>query len=87
MTSEVITSKVSTVKPARIQTPLGRILIEEGRKMTWLADRLGVSKQEVGRWVHGVHVPAEATRQEIARTLGRTLDELFPADSAEEAAA
>lgn len=63
---------------ARIETPLGRVLKEEGRKITWLAERIGSSKQEVGRWVHGLHVPQEATQDAIANALGRTTDELWP---------
>lgn len=69
---------------ARIETPLKRILTEEGRMQSWLADRLSdrlgrhVSRSEVNRWVHGVHVPKQATREAIADVLGRHIDEVFP---------
>lgn len=63
---------------ARIETPLGRILAEEGRKLTWLALQVGASKQEVWRWVHGLHVPVAAMQGAIADALGRPVEDLWP---------
>lgn len=71
---------------ARIETPLKRVLDEEGRRQTWLADRLGVDSRQVWNWVHGLHQPEQATRDRIAEILGRTTEELFPPDAELEAA-
>lgn len=79
--------------PARIDTPLKRILDDEGRRQTWLAARLSeilkrpIDRSEVNRWVNGVHIPEKATRDAIAEALGRTVDELFPPQPDERAAA
>lgn len=58
-------------------TPLGRILREEGRKQSWLAERVGIDPAQLSRIVNGLHAP-EATRRAIADTLGRNVDELWP---------
>lgn len=71
---------------ARIDTPLRRILREEGRRQDWLADQVGADVYQVSRWVRGVHVPVEATREAIACALGRHVDEIFPGESMAEAA-
>ncbi len=63
---------------ARIETPLGRVLAEEGRKLTWLAAQVGASKQEVWRWVHGLHAPVPSMQERIANALGRDIGELWP---------
>lgn len=71
---------------ARIETPLKRVLEQEGRKQTWLArelsKRLGrsITRGQVGSWAHGIHVPEHATREAIARALGRTTAELWPGE-------
>lgn len=61
--------------PAREETPLKRLMESEGRSQAWLARRLGVKRQQVGTWIHGIHVPKEATRLEIARMLCAHPDE------------
>lgn len=77
---------------ARIETPLKTILDEEGRRQTWLADRLTdklgrkVDARMVWGWVHGLHLPEDATRTAIADVLGRELHELWPEDPTEVAA-
>lgn len=63
-------------------TPLGRVLHEEGRKQSWLAERLGVDQVQVWRWVRGLHDPVDETKRAIADALGRTVGELFPAHDA-----
>lgn len=61
---------------ARIETPLKQVLKAERLQQTWLADQLGVDKGQVFGWVHGLHLPAQPTRQRIAdaicRETGRT---------------
>ncbi len=77
---------------ARINTPLKRILDEEGRRQSWLAERLTaalgrqVGRAEVNRWVHGLHDPEDATKDAIAEALGRTRKELFPSEPDREVA-
>lgn len=63
---------------ARTETPLKRILEDEGRTQAWLARRLGVKPQQVGIWVHGIYRPLPETQEAIAAALGRTVEELWP---------
>lgn len=70
----------------RLDTPLRRALREEGRRQDWLAEQLGAHPSHVSRWVQGLHVPMEATRERIAEILGREVDELWPAAPQREAA-
>lgn len=72
---------------ARVETPLKRILESEGRSQSWLARTLGVSRNSVQTWVHGIYLPQEATRDEICRILGRTAEELGWTDDPERQAA
>lgn len=71
---------------ARIDTPLKRIMAEEGRTQAWLARRLNVKPQTVWSWIHGIHEPEQATRETIAEALGRTTEELWPQTPFQEAA-
>lgn len=64
---------------ARANTPLKRILEDEGRTQSWLARRLGVQRQSVGIWVHGIYRPQPETQAAIAALLGRSVEELWPA--------
>ncbi len=59
------------------QTPLGRILREEGRRQSWLAERVGVDQATMSRYVHGLHIPDDK-RRAIAEALGREISELWP---------
>lgn len=61
-------------------TALKRTLQAEGRKQVWLAGQIGKHESEVSRIVNGF-IPDDATRQAIAQALGRTVEELFPADA------
>lgn len=60
-------------------TALGRILEEEGRKQTWLAEQVGTSRQRIHLLVHGLH-PSDDEAQAIADALGRTREELWPTE-------
>lgn len=73
------------MKPVRHETPLGEVLRTEGRTQAWLARTLDVQPAQVWSWVHGIHVPEDATRDQIATALGRTTDELWPAPRSEAA--
>lgn len=59
-------------------TPLRRILKEQGRMQIWLAQRVDVHPSEISDYVRGVHVPVEATRQQIARALDVPESTLWP---------
>lgn len=63
---------------APYRTPLQRVLTEEGRRQTWLADKVGIDKAHLSRIVNGLHVGDDDLKARIAETLGRTVDELFP---------
>lgn len=71
---------------ARLQTPLKLALEEDGRRQTWLADRLGVDPRQVWGWVHGIHIPSVATQEAIAELLSRDAEALWPETSDEAAA-
>lgn len=58
-------------------TPLKRVLLEEGRKQSWLAEKVGVDQPTLSRIVRGLHCDAE-TRTKIADALGREVQELWP---------
>lgn len=60
------------------ETPLARLLREEGRRQDWLAAQIGARPEQVSRWVQGVHLPVEATREAIANALRLPVDEVFP---------
>lgn len=66
-------------------TPLKRILVDEGRRQKWLAERAGINEPALSRIVRGMHCD-QATRESIARALGRTVGECFPEAPASEAA-
>jgi hypothetical protein len=62
-----------------------RILLDEGRKQSWLAMQTGLDQATLSRIVNGLHCD-DATRRAIAGTLGRSVLEVFP-DSATDVAA
>lgn len=66
----------------KIPTRLKRILKEEGRTQSWLARKVGVHRNTVLQWMHvyGDH-PSDANQRAIADALGRTVDDVFPADT------
>lgn len=57
-------------------TRLAEILLEEGRKQTWLAERTGIDPGTLSRYVNGLHVPKDR-RKAIAEALGRTVEDVF----------
>jgi transcriptional regulator with XRE-family HTH domain len=63
---------------ARLNTPLKAALEEDGRKQSWLAQRVGVDARQVWGWVHGLHVPGEEYQRLIAVALQRNVEDLFP---------
>jgi DNA-binding XRE family transcriptional regulator len=63
---------------ARVETPLKRLLEEEGRSQAWLARRLEVRRQTVQAWCNGIHAPSEARQREIAEILRQNVEDLFP---------
>lgn len=63
------------------QTPLKRLLEDEGRKQTWLSERTGIEVSRLSRIVNGLH-PRDDEAQAIATTLRRDVAELFEAVAA-----
>jgi transcriptional regulator with XRE-family HTH domain len=58
-------------------TPLKRLLIGEGRKQSWLAERTGIDRATVSRIAQGLP-PSEPQAQALAEALGREISELWP---------
>jgi transcriptional regulator with XRE-family HTH domain len=50
------------------------LLVEKDRRAQWLADKVGVSKAAVSRWIAGLNDPPLSKAAEIARALGVSLD-------------
>lgn len=59
-------------------TPLKRLLVAEGRKQSWLAEKIGIDQATLSRIVNGLHCDP-STREAIAKALCRSVDELWPA--------
>jgi lambda repressor-like predicted transcriptional regulator len=59
-------------------TALKRVLLAEGRKQSWLAGQAGIREDQLSRIVNGLHCDP-STREAIAKALGRSVDELWPA--------
>lgn len=70
----------------QISTPLRRILHDEGRKQSWLAERAGTDKATMSRIVNGMHCD-DGTQLKIANALRRDVCEVFPASLQEGEAA
>lgn len=66
-------------------TPLKRAIFESQRTQRDIADEIGMSPSHLSRIVNGLHAD-ERTRSSIARALGRTTDELWPATRDRQAA-
>jgi ParB-like chromosome segregation protein Spo0J len=62
-------------------TPLKRILLAEGRRQSWLAQKIGKDQSEVSRIANRGLVPEPEIQQAIAEALGRSVEELWPANS------
>ncbi len=69
-------------RPA-VETPLGEALRNQGRKQTWLAERLSerlgrdVERRQVWGWVWGQHVPEPETQKAISELIDIPVAELF----------
>lgn len=61
-------------------TRLQEILDSEGRKQSWLADQVGVTRATISLYCNGLHVPDDR-KTAIAEALGRKLDDVFPGAS------
>lgn len=68
-------------------TPLKRILMDEGRRQSWLAERTGIDQADISRIVRGGMHPGEDRARRIAQVLGRTVEELGWTDDVERQAA
>lgn len=62
--------------PTAPLTRLQEILLEEGRRQKWLAERTGISEAQLSAYVRGLHVPDDR-REAIAEALGRTVADVF----------
>jgi hypothetical protein len=65
---------------ARLDTPLRKILNDEGRSQAWLARKIGTDARQVWGWVHGLHLPEPAMQTAISEALGRAVEDLWPSD-------
>ncbi len=61
-------------------TPLKRLMVAEGRRQSWLADKIGKNQSEVSRIVNRGLVPDEETQQAIAKALGRKVEDFWPVE-------
>ena len=62
-------------------TPLKRVMLAEGRRQSWLAERIGKQQSVVSLIINRGLIPDPETRQAIAEALGRKVDELWPEHS------
>lgn len=62
-------------EPAQTETPLKRLLTDEGRRQNWLADRTGIHESEISRIVKGMD-PGQARARKIADELSQTCSDL-----------
>jgi len=68
-------------------TALKRILMDEGRRQTWLAEVTGIERSDLNRMVNRGMEPTREEATAIAAALGRTVDEVFPGLCNDECAA
>jgi transcriptional regulator with XRE-family HTH domain len=61
----------------RLVTPLRLAIAQSGLTQREVADAAGLHESRLSRIVNGLHCD-EATREAIARALGRHVDEVFP---------
>lgn len=57
------------------RTRLEQILELEGRKASWLARQIGVSRQRMSDYVGGLHMPEDRAAA-VAEALGREVDDV-----------
>jgi transcriptional regulator with XRE-family HTH domain len=58
-------------------TPLKTLLVNEGRKQSWVAERTGIAPSTINQIAHGLR-PTAPQAQAIADLLGRDVIELWP---------
>jgi hypothetical protein len=73
------------VPERRTATPLKVAIVLDGRPQKDIAAALGIDPGQFSRYVNGLHC-SERTKREIAKVLGRQVDELWPPSSAQVAA-
>ncbi len=56
---------------------IGKILIDKGMKQVGLADRVGVKREYINRIVNRGITPRYVLMLRIARSLGKTVEEVF----------
>lgn len=61
------------------RTRLQQILIEEGRRQNWVAERAGISPALMSSYVNGLHAP-QHRREAIAEALQRKVEDVFPSE-------
>lgn len=66
------------MNPARVETPLGQILENEGRSQAWLAREVGSTRSQIWSYVWGLHVPEQPMQDKIAQALQRPVVDVFP---------
>jgi transcriptional regulator with XRE-family HTH domain len=69
-------SALHTTRTERHETALGRILREQGRKGSWLAEQLGITAGAVSRWANGEWPIPDGRVDQIAALLGVDPEEL-----------
>ncbi len=65
-------------------TKLSEILKQRGIKQTWVAEKLGVSKQAVNNWVNGKHIPQSKYILKLAKLLEISIEELIKENNKKE---
>lgn len=72
-----ITHPVAALR-APVETPLRRVMREQGRTQKWLAAKVGTDQGQISDYCRGVHLPQPSTRAAIAKALGEPIEALFP---------
>lgn len=58
------------------RTAFGKVLDAQGRRPTWVADRLGIHHASVGRWANGERTIPPARIPQLASLLGVEASEI-----------
>jgi hypothetical protein len=69
-------TKTSVPPRSAFITRLQQIIVEEGRRQSWLAEVTGIDAGTLNRYIHGLFVPKDR-RKPIAEALGRTVRDVF----------
>lgn len=60
-----------------IKPRMKQIIIERGYRQNFVADKLGVSKQQLSNWVNGLSYPPMNKAFALAKFLGVKVDDLY----------